>query len=171
LARYGSSGATDSKGSIFCLGIPFSPTSIADRAYFLRAIGTRGFGVGDYQVGRVTGLGSIGLGFPIVVNRRATGIVLTVLSLDWLEQRIINRRPSGAVDVLVIDDHGTVLAHAGRRPAKPGTNLGNKALVETMLGKDQGVGTFRLGHKPVRAAFDTVPLSDHAIHVAVSVRP
>src|SRR5436190_19141152 len=55
LARYGSSGAADIQGNLFCLGIPFtSPVSIADRAYFLRAIGTREFGVGDYQQGRVT---------------------------------------------------------------------------------------------------------------------
>src|SRR4051794_27281742 len=133
LARYGSSGAADIQGNLFCLGIPFTAVSIADRAYFLRAIGTRELGVGDYQQGRVTGLGSIGLGFPIVVNRQVTGIVLTVLSLDWLEQRITNRRPRGALDVLVIDDHGTVLARAGRRATRPGTNIGGSALVKAML--------------------------------------
>jgi hypothetical protein len=171
MSRYGSSGAADLQGNIFCLGIPMtSPVNIADRAYFLRAIGTRDLGVGDYQVGRVTGLGSIGLGFPTVVNRRVTGIVLTVLSLDWLEKRIIHRRPRGALDVLVIDDHGTVLARAGRRPTRPGTNLGGNALVEAMLNNPQGEGTFRLGQRKVRSAFDTVPLSDGNMHVAVSVK-
>jgi hypothetical protein len=170
--RYGSSGAADLQGNLFCLGVPItSPVNIADRAYFLRAIGTRGFGVGDYQVGRVTGLGSIGLGFPTVVNRQVTGIVLTVLSLDWLEQRIVATRPRGALDVLVIDDHGTVLARAGRRETRPGTNIGGSALVKAMLSRDQGDGTFRLGHTLVNAAFDTVPLSADNMRVAVSVRP
>jgi hypothetical protein len=171
-ARYGSSGAADLQGQLFCLGIPItSPVNIADRAYFLRAIGTRGFGVGDYQVGRVTGLGSIGLGFPIVVNRQVTGIVLTVLSLDWLQQRIVATRPRGALDVLVIDDHGTVLARAGRRETRPGTNIGSSALVKAMLSRDRGEATVRLGHKLVDAAFDTVPLSAENMRVAVSVRP
>jgi hypothetical protein len=171
-ARYGSSGAADLQGNLFCLGLPItSPVNIADRAYFLRAIGTGGFGVGDYQVGRVTGLGSIGLGFPIVVNRQVTGIVLTVLSLDWLEQRIAATRPRGAVDVLVIDDHGTVLARAGRRETRPGTNIGDGALVKAMLSRERGEGTFRLGRKLVDAAFDTVPLSGDNMRVAVSVSP
>jgi hypothetical protein len=171
MARYGTAGAADLQGNLFCLGIPItSPINISDRVYFLRAIGTRGFGVGDYQVGRATGLGSIGLGYPVVVNRQVTGIVLTVLSLDWLEQRIIDTRPRGAVDVLVIDDHGTVLARAGRRRTRPGTNVGGSALVKAMLSRDQGEGTFRLGHKSVDTAFDTVPLSADNIRVAVSVR-
>jgi hypothetical protein len=172
IGRYGVSGAADLEGNVFCLGIPFTPPlSIADRAYFLRAVGTRDLGVGDYQTGRVTGLGQIGLGFPTIASRRVTGIVLTVLSLDWLQRRITHRRPRGAVDVLVIDDHGTVLARAGRRPTRPGTNLGGNALVEAMLRHVQGEGTFRLGRKKlVRTAFDTVPLSDGNLHVAVSLR-
>jgi hypothetical protein len=170
MSRYGSSGAADARGNIFCLGIPSSsPVNIADRAYFLRAIGTRDLGVGDFQLGRVTGLGSIGLGFPTIVNGRVTGIVLTVLSLDWLERRIANRRPRGALDVLVIDDHGTVLARAGRQPTRPGTNVGGSALVKAMLDRGQGEGTFRLGKRRVRTAFDVVPLSADNIRVAVSV--
>jgi hypothetical protein len=172
IARYGASGAADREGNVFCLGIPFSPPlSIADRAYFLRAIGTRDLGVGDYQTGRVTGLGQVGLGFPTALGRRVTGIVLTVLSLDWLQHRITHRRPRRAVDVLVIDDHGTVLARAGRRPTRPGTNLGGNALVEAMLSHVRGEGTFRLGPKKlVRTAFDSVPLSDGNMRVAVSLR-
>jgi hypothetical protein len=156
VARYGASGAADLQGNVFCLGIPFTPPlSIADRAYFLRAIG----------------LGQVGLGFPTVVGRRVTGIVLTVLSLDWLEHRITHRRPRGAVDVLVIDDHGTVLARAGRRHTRPGTNLGSNTLVKAMLSHVRGEGTFRLGRKKlVRTAFDTVRLSDGNMHVAVSLR-
>jgi hypothetical protein len=171
MSRYGSSGATDIQGNLYCLGIPLtSPVNIADRAYFLRAIGTRDLGVGDYQLGRVTGLGSIGLGYPVIVNRQVTGIVLTVLSLDWLEKRALHKLPPGALDVLVIDDHGTVLARAGVRPTRPGTNIGGNALVEAMISEPQGEGNFRLGKKPVRSAFDTVPLSDGNMHVAISVK-
>jgi len=170
MSRYGSSGAADLQGNLFCLGVPMSsPVNIADRAYFLRAIGTRHLGVGDYQVGRVTGLGSIGLGFPTIVNRQVTGIVLTVLSLDWLEKRTIHTRPRGALDVLIIDGHGTVLARAGAKPTRPGTNLGGSALVKAMLSEKRGEGDFRLGKRSVRSAFDTVPLSADNMRVAVSV--
>ena len=170
MSRYGSSGAADLQGNLFCLGVPMtSPVNIADRAYFLRATGTRHLGVGDYQLGRVTGLGSIGLGFPTIVNRRVTGIVLTVLSLDWLEKRTIQTRPRGALDVLVIDGHGTVLARAGVKHTRPGTNLGAAALVKAMLSEKRGEGDFRLGKRSVRSAFDTVPLSADNLRVAVSV--
>jgi hypothetical protein len=70
----------------------------------------------------------------------------------------------------VIDDHGTVLARAGRRHTRPGTNIGGSALVEAMLTRERGGGIFKLGHQRVLAAFDAVPRSAENIRMAVSVR-
>ena len=41
-------------------------------------------------------------------------------------------------DVLVTDDHGTVLARVGEVRTSPGENLGREGLVKTMLGKSEG---------------------------------
>ena len=117
---------------------------------------------------RVTGQGSVGLGFPVRVGGRITGITLSPLSLAWLDQRVEAQLRRPIRDLLVIDDHGTVLAHAGGAAAVVGTNLGGTALVKKALHGDRRVGRTRFGGKRVRAAFDLVPLSDDAMHIAVT---
>ncbi len=167
--RYTALGAADLAGDVYCLSLPIgSPINIADRAYFLRALGTGGFGVGDYLVGRVTGQGALGLGFPVRVGGRSTGITLSTLSLAWLDQRIEAQLKRPVRDLLVIDDHGTVLAHAGGAAVVTGTNLGGTALVKKALHVDRGVARTRFANKRVRAVFDLVPLSDGAVHIAVT---
>jgi hypothetical protein len=169
--RYTALGAADLSGNLYCLSTPFTPPiSIADRAYFLRALGTADLGVGDFQVGRATGQGSVGLGFPVVAEGRTSGIVLSPLSLAWLDPRIEAQRRRPARDLLVIDDHGTALAHAGPAAVTQGVNLGGTALVKKALKLDRSQGKTRFGGKRVFAATDVVPLSGGAIHVAVSGR-
>src|SRR5262249_50556070 len=153
--HYTALGAADLSGSVYCLSTPFTPPlSIADRAYFLRALGTGGLGVGDFQIGRATGQGSVGLGFPVVAGGRTSGIVLSPLSLAWLDARVEGQRSRPARDLLVIDDHGTVLAHAGPAVAAQGTNLGGTALVKKALKLDRSAGETRFGGKRVFAATD-----------------
>jgi Cache domain len=165
-ARYGAFGASNLSGSVYCLSVAFTPPlSIADRAYFLRALGTRGFGVGDFQFGRATGSGAVGLGYPVISGGVDSGIVLATLATTWLDERLESDR-HGARDLLLIDDHGTVTAHAGATPTTVGTNLGGVALVKKALGDESGETSTRFGGHKVRAAFETVPLSDGAMHVA-----
>ncbi len=170
--RYDALGAADLSGDLYCLSPPVtSPVSVADRAYFLRAVGTGDLGVGDYQVGKATGAKGVGLGFPARAGGRITGIVYSPLSLAWLDQRVMAQRKKPARDLLVIDDHGTVLAHAGRTSTSVGTNLGATALIKKALRLDHSRGRTQFGGKKVFAAIDVVPLSGGAIHVAVTGRP
>src|ERR671924_619043 len=166
--RYTALGAADLSGNIYCLSIPFTPpVSIVDRAYFLRALGTADLGVGDFQIGRATGQGSVGLGFPVVAAGRTSGIVFSPLSLAWLDPRIEAQRRRPARDLFVIDAHGTALAHAGPAAVTQGENLGGTALVKKALKRDRSQGKTRFGGTRVFAATDVVPLSDGAIHVVV----
>ena len=169
--RYTGAGAADLDGDLYCFsaGIP-TPVSIADRAYFLHTLGSRDLAVGDFQIGRATGVNSIGLGFPVIDDAgELTGITLSPLSLDWLGPRIARRQSDKAVDTLLVDDHGTVLARAGAEPTEDGTNLARKRLVRSMLSEDFGHSRLGLSGEPVAAAWGIVPISDGEIHVAVSV--
>ena len=168
---YTGAGAADLDGDLYCFsaGLP-SPVNIADRAYFLHTLGSRDFAVGDFQIGRATGINSIGLGFPVTGgDGEISGITLSPLSLDWLESRIARRQSGKAVDTLVVDDHGTVLARSGAAATEDGTNLAGNRLVDSMLSHDFGHSRLRLAGEPVAAAWGIVPLSDGEIHVAVSV--
>jgi hypothetical protein len=170
--RFSIIGATNRAGDIYCASQPpISPASLADRHYFRRVIGTRGYAVGDFQIGRVAGADTLGMGFPVRgFDGGINGIVFSSMSVSWLDQRVARQRPRGAVDVLVVDEHGTVLARAGKRPTPPGRNLAAKSLVRAMLANDRGTGSFKLAGRPVSSAFDVVPPTGGAVHVAVSVR-
>ena len=170
--RYTAVGGGDLDGRLFCLtsGLP-SPVNIADRAYFLRALGTRDLGVGDYQIGRSTGIDSIGLAYPLtdLETGEITGVTISPLALPWLEARIARRASAKATDNLILDDHGTVLTRAGDVATKTGTNLGRQKLVRAALADDFGFGNFKVGGERVASAWGTPPLSDGEIHVVVSV--
>jgi len=169
--RFTAVGAGALDGNLYCLssGLP-SPVNIADRAYFLRTVGTRDLGVGDYQIARSTGIDSIGLGYPVAGDGgELTGVVISPLALPWLELRIGRRAGGRSVDNLVLDDHGTVLTRIGLEPTPRGTNLGRSKLEQAMLTEDFGHGKFKLRGDPVAAAWGIVPLSDGEIHVSVSV--
>jgi hypothetical protein len=165
-------GATNRAGDVYCASQPAtSPANLGDRPYFIRAIGTRGYAVGDFQIGRVAGAETLGMGFPVrggdgVIN----GLVFSSMSVSWLDRHVGGKRPRRALDVLVVDEHGTVLARAGKRQTPPSRNLAAKSLVRAMLANDHGIGAFRLAGRPVISAYDTVTPTGGAVHVGVSVR-
>jgi hypothetical protein len=172
-APYTALGAIDRDGDLYCLSEPTpEPINVSDRVYFLRAVGGHDLGVGDYQVGRATGEGSLGLGYPVLdAGDEVSAVVLAPLSLRWLQKRLEQRRDPAAQDVLVTDDHGTVLARVGEVRTAPGENLGRERLVQAMLERGEGSGEFALAGDRRRYAFTTVPHSDGQLHVAVGVRP
>jgi hypothetical protein len=167
-------GAATTEGDLNCLSIPITtPITVSDRAYFLRALGTGGLGVGDYQISRATGLQALGLGYPI--DRSASGqryvAVVTSVDLRWLAKRISDERDPDAVDVLVTDDHGTVLVRTSDVKTAAGENLGSDPLVQAMLSEGDGTGEFAGDAGNLAYGYTTVPASGDELHVAVGVRP
>lgn len=56
----------DRDGTVICSGLPIEgQVSIADRAYFQRAIASRGPAIGEAQVGRITGGSTLNVALPI----------------------------------------------------------------------------------------------------------
>jgi hypothetical protein len=170
-SRYTGAGAASLDGNLYCFSSGLTGSvNIADRAYFLRTVGTLGLGVGDYQIGRASGIDSIGLGYPVFDGGgKLTGVTISPLSLPWLERRVARQASGKSVDNLVLDDHGTVLSRIGRVLTPIGTNLGRSKLTRAMLEEDFGHGTFKLAGERVAAAWGVVPLSDGEIHLSVSV--
>ena len=99
-------------GNIFCSALPLASTvNIADRPYFRRAMQTRQFAIGDYQVGRVTYVPAINYAYPVIdAAGEVQAIVFAAQSLNWLAAALANVEfPPGAT-LVVTDGNGTVLA-------------------------------------------------------------
>jgi PAS domain-containing protein len=105
-------GVISAAGDVICSGIAFSETIHAsDRSYFRRTMDSKSFAIGDYQVGRVTGRGSINFGYPIM-NRsgEVSAVVYASLDLVWLTHLIGDTRLPEGTSLSILDSQGTILA-------------------------------------------------------------
>jgi PAS domain S-box-containing protein len=87
--------------------------TMSDRRYFKQALASRGLGIGEPMIGRVTNQFAIGFGRAILDPRgEAVGVVAASTKLTSLGAILISPDlPPGAV-VTLIDDQGVVLARS-----------------------------------------------------------
>jgi PAS domain S-box-containing protein len=171
-ALYANLGAADADGNIFCSALPLSsPVNIADRLYFQRALQTRDFAVGEYQIGRITGQHSLNVGYPVLdASGRAQGVVFIALNLAWLDQFAAHANlPPGSV-FNVTDRNHTILARYPNSERWIGKTMPESSLVRAMTGQESGTtealgvdGTLRL------YAFTVIHSGTDASNVRVTV--
>lgn len=137
-------GAAHLDGNLFCTAQPqTSAVTITDRAYFHRALESKDLGVGDYQIGKVTGKQSAGLGFPLLdPSGNPQGIVLAPIDLDWLNQRVANLKLPAGANALVVDSQGVILATNLDPKTYVGKPLSESVLGEAMMRQTEGAGEF-----------------------------
>lgn len=112
--RFANFGVIRPDGRIVCSGVPLSnAVNVADRSYFRRAIEARGFAVGDYQIGRITGVPVLVLAHPVYDGEGGLRAVLyAALNLEWLNQFAARAELQAGASMTVLDDTGRVLARA-----------------------------------------------------------
>lgn len=135
-------GAADAAGDIDCSALPISRTvNIRDRLYFRRALDEGVFAVGEYQIGRITGVPSVNFGYPITDEQgQAEGVVFAALSISWLADAAGEAALPAGSTVTVIDRNGTILARWPDADLWVARVLPEAPILETML-EDRGEGT------------------------------
>lgn len=121
-------------GSVVCSAVPLSGSvNVSDRAYFRRAVATRNFAIGDYQVGRITGKPSLNFGYPIVdPGGHFQGVVYAALDLSWLNQAISSTPlPEGAT-LMLTDSQGRILARHPGGGGWIGKTMAESAVIKKM---------------------------------------
>ena len=110
--QYLNFGAIGPDAEVFCSAVPTTRrVNVSDRAYFQRALKTRGFAVGDFQIGRITA-------HPVVVfahpDYDATGklqtMVFAALDLTWLNQIAAKAQLPAGSTVTLFDSQGVILS-------------------------------------------------------------
>src|SRR6266850_1668807 len=132
-------GVADLAGDIICSAIRLTkPVNIADRAYFLEAMETRDFSIGEFHIGRTTDRRAIGFGYPVLdADGRVQAVVAAAMDLSWLNQLMVDAElPEGAL-LLVIDRNGTILYGYPISEAWIGESDLNAPLFQTMLTQGQ----------------------------------
>jgi len=136
---YGNIGMVDAAGNVLCSALPFKPgLNVADRPWFRRALAERGFVIGDYLIGRVSGLPSLTLSLPVMdAQGQVQMVVFAAIDLAWVQTLAAKLPlPAGTV-VAVVDSNGTILA---RHPVSPRAAIGQPAPerneLASVIGKD-----------------------------------
>ncbi len=110
--HYANLGVIALDGSVRCSALPLpANTNLADRSYFRRALDTGTFAIGDYQLGRISGVSSINIGLPLYDTQgEVSGVLFAALSLDRLSENMGELNVPADTTITLIGANGIVLA-------------------------------------------------------------
>ncbi|MBI3944405.1 MAG: PAS domain S-box protein, partial [Armatimonadetes bacterium] len=127
-------------GDLLASGLPVTGrVTPLGRLYFHRALETRQFAIGEFQIGRVTRKATINFGYPVLDEAgRVQAVVFAALDLTWLNQRAREAQlPEGSV-VVLFDRKGVVLVHHPDSARWVGKLEAEAPLVKTILARSSG---------------------------------
>jgi PAS domain S-box-containing protein len=137
---YANFGAIWPDGKLYCSAVPFEGVvDLSDRSYFRRAVESRDFAIGDYQIGRLTKKPTLNFGYPVSDETgKIKAVVFAALDLGWLNSRVAEvDLPAGSV-LSVIDYRGTVLARHPDRENWIGKSAPELPVFKTVLTRRKG---------------------------------
>jgi PAS domain S-box-containing protein len=156
--RYANLGVIETNGDVAASALPATNRfNLADRPYFQRALSSRAFSIGDYQVGRITGARTVNLGYPVLdPSGQVQAVVFAALDLAWLngsDYALQKLLPEGAAWTR-IDTTGMILV---RHPALAkwllADPLPQKPTLDAILAQKNGVME-AVDPKGVRVLYD-----------------
>ncbi|MGH2606949.1 MAG: PAS domain S-box protein, partial [Anaerolineales bacterium] len=141
---YANLGVADLSGDVYCSALPISnPVNISDRAYFQRALAGGGFAIGDYQIGRVTGLPTLNFGHVVQdVSGAVRAVVFAAFDLAYFNELPSDLELPPGATLSVVDSQGTILARYPDPGAWTGESLPESWPLDRML--DEGEGSLEV---------------------------
>ena len=141
--RYANVGAVKPNGDLFCSARPFDGSANAsDQAWFKRAIETRDFTIGDYQIGRTTGEASLVLACPALdLEGQIQAVFFAAIDLEWLNRfnfDVKKELPEGST-FTQIDENGIILAHNPDPGQWVGRSIVETSPFKTILSQKKGL--------------------------------
>ncbi len=159
-------------GEVFASAPPVGrPTSFADRPWFRRVIQTRGFVIGEYMLGRISGSPLIVLAYPVLDHKGEITTVLSVgLDLAWMGKALRKSKLPKGMSLNMIDSNGTILVHLPDPEDLIGKAMPEQPLIRTMLTRREGVAKgIDLDSKPCLFGFTSVGAGTEAVHMGVTI--
>lgn len=139
--EYVNFGATDPKGNIFCSAVPITkPINSSDLAWFRNAIRSKEIGIGDYQIGRITGKQILNIGYAARdESDRVQAVVYAPFYLDALNELLgkIKLKPEAVITIL--DRNGTILVQRPDHEKWVGKKISESELVKTIRTQHRGL--------------------------------
>jgi len=111
-SQYLNFGVIGPDATVFCSALPaIQPVKIDDRAYFQRALQTRNFAVGDFQIGRITGQPVVVFSYPdFDAAGRLRTMLFAALDVAWLNRFAAKAQLPAGSQVTLYDSRGVILS-------------------------------------------------------------
>jgi hypothetical protein len=170
--HYSNIGVAGTDGQVTCSGLPTpEPVNVADRAYFQRAVESRSFSVGEYQIGRITNKATINFALPILLEDKLDGVLFVALDLYWLNRYLSYENLGRGVKIAVVDGQGVVLSIHPSNPEVVGQPSPDQKVIEAIFSNKEA-GTTETKKDGVREYYAFAPLrgtDDAYIYVRADV--
>ncbi|MFN6484981.1 MULTISPECIES: cache domain-containing protein [unclassified Nostoc] len=157
---YANFAVLDAQGNTICTGIP-DGVNVKDRSYFQRALQTRKFTVGDYQIDRVTKKATLNFAYPILDKTgRSQTLVVAALDLAQLNQLAAQiKMPQGSV-LSLVDSKGTLLVRYPNAQTWVGKSISPDAFARMKIAQGEGIDEVT-SLDGVSRIFAFIPLGDN----------
>jgi predicted ester cyclase len=138
---YANLGVIEPDGELTCSALPVDdPVNLLDRSYVQRALESRDFAMGEYQIGRVTGRATVNFAYPIIdADDRVREVVYAALDLDALNRFAAGAELPEEATLTVFDNQGTVLIHYPDPEEWIGRSIAGTPIVTTIVREANGV--------------------------------
>jgi PAS domain S-box-containing protein len=140
--RYSNLGLVNRNGDVICSALPMKGlVNIANGPGFQRAMQTREFAIGTYQLGRITGKSMLSLNCPVFdAGGQLQGVLFAALDLGWFNQLAVQTNLPQGSTLKVLDSNGTVLVHYPNPKKWIGKSVAESPIFKAILAQ-QGRGT------------------------------
>jgi diguanylate cyclase (GGDEF)-like protein len=172
---YHSMGIYNADAVLICNAVPWQGKIMSpDRLYLRLPMSSGKFTIGEYQIGRVTGLQGINLGYPIKDSTgNVSGVAFVAVDLARLNRIAASTPMQEKAIVTIVDRDGVILARHPDIAGRVGKKLATPKVWETVLSGTSGVFQIKASDGVERLwAYDTVagnPDGVIALRVLVSI--
>jgi C4-dicarboxylate-specific signal transduction histidine kinase len=128
---YANIGIISMAGWLTCRAAPSTgDVDLRDRMYFRRALETSSLAIGEYVVGRTTGMKTINMAMPVKGDDGVTkGVAFVAVDVSRIEQKVRAIGVPEGMEVRVTDAIGTVLADVPGDPLSVGAPVGDAVVL------------------------------------------
>jgi GAF domain-containing protein len=146
-SRFLNLGAIRQDGTLYCSARPFKePIILKDRSYFQRAVNTRDFAAGGYEVDPITAHHTLNFAYPVSdAAGKARAVVFASLDLTRFS-RLVSDAHMPAGTVFVVADHAAVILDRYPNPGRwvgylmPEALIARRLLADKTEGAEETVG-------------------------------
>ncbi|WP_190488332.1 EAL domain-containing protein [Microcoleus sp. FACHB-831] len=157
---YANLGVAALDGTVFCESVVLSKAvKVSSKGWFQRAVQTRKFAVGGYQIGPISNKPELVFAYPVLNKTdRVEAVVFADLELEWLNQLAAAADLPPGSAFTVIDDKGTILARYPNPEKWVGRSVTEAPIVKEVLTQQHKGTVESLGLDGVSRLYAFAPL-------------